>query len=101
MEKKYIIAGYLAKKSDAINHQFFNHYETAAGYAGHNGEVKPVYYKMVDVQPGLYIVHWQSGGTSKAAIGIDSSGNTWIAPTNWVKPGMFDIDTIDRLEKVA
>ena len=35
---------------------------------------------------GLYEVYWTSGGSSEAAIGINSDGSHWIAPTNWVKP---------------
>lgn len=35
---------------------------------------------------GIYRIHWLSGGISVAAIGVDSHGNRWIAPTNWVAP---------------
>jgi len=32
---------------------------------------------------GLYRVYWLSGGMSVAAVGMDSAGNHWLAPTNW------------------
>lgn len=34
--------------------------------------------------PGLYRLHWHEGGSSLAAVGVSSSGERWIAPTNWV-----------------
>ena len=33
---------------------------------------------------GLYKIYWKSGGFSRASVGSDSSGNRWLAPTNWV-----------------
>ena len=32
---------------------------------------------------GVYRIHWNSGGTSIAAVGSDYWGNRWFAPTNW------------------
>lgn len=56
------------------------------------------------IVPGLYIVHWKSGGTSKAAIGMLPNGNRWIAPTNWVRPGTWpaadEWHDIDHVEPV-
>lgn len=54
---------------------------------------------------GLYRVHWKSGGSSLAAIGQMHDGNRWIAPTNWLSPGMRPTsDTwgkIERLEPIS
>ncbi len=36
--------------------------------------------------PGLYRLHWRSGGSSLAAVGITVDGRNWFAPTNWVSP---------------
>ena len=36
------------------------------------------------ISSGLYEVQWKSGGASKAAVGVTSNGNRWLAPTNWV-----------------
>ncbi|KFL31720.1 hypothetical protein JP75_06505 [Devosia riboflavina] len=56
------------------------------------------------VDPGLYRVHWKSGGTSLAAIGMMSDGNRWIAPTNWLRPcempSAGEWAEIDRIEKI-
>lgn len=38
------------------------------------------------IEPGLYIIHWKSGGSSKAAIGMNDDGTRWIAATNWCRP---------------
>jgi len=40
--------------------------------------------KFNDCPLGLYRVYWESGGSSLAAIGFDSKGDRWIAPTNWL-----------------
>lgn len=34
---------------------------------------------------GLYEIHWASGAYSLAAVGRNSLGYVWMAPTNWVK----------------
>lgn len=39
---------------------------------------------------GLYRIHWRSGGTSLASIGVTPDGGRWVAPTNWVAPAEFD-----------
>lgn len=36
------------------------------------------------LKPGFYKLHWKSGGTSLAAIGVTADGHRWIAPINWV-----------------
>lgn len=36
--------------------------------------------------PGFYKLHWTSGGTSYAAVGVTEYGGRWIAPCNWVQP---------------
>lgn len=38
------------------------------------------------IKPGLYRVHWVTGGFSLAAIGCGFNGDNWIAPINWVRP---------------
>ena len=37
---------------------------------------------------GLHRIHWSSGGTSLAAIGMQSDGRRWIAPCNWTQPSL-------------
>lgn len=37
---------------------------------------------------GLYRLHWKSGGSSLAAVGVTNNGGRWIAPVNWVAPTM-------------
>ena len=51
---------------------------------------------------GLYVVHWKSGGTSLAAIGMKRDGDRWLAPVNWVFPtGEQHIwRTIEKLEHI-
>jgi hypothetical protein len=51
---------------------------------------------------GLYRVFWKSGGDSLAAIGMNSDGSRWLAPTNWVSPGQLEKhwDDIERLERI-
>lgn len=46
------------------------------------------------VTPGLYRVHWLSGGCSLAAIGCGYNGDNWIAPINWTRPS-----TIPEIER--
>jgi hypothetical protein len=58
-----------------------------------------------DVAPlGLYRVHWKSGGSSLAAIGMMENGDRWIAPTNWIRPGTMasagEWGEIERLEPI-
>lgn len=33
--------------------------------------------------PGLYRLHWKSGGSSLAAVGNTHNGTRWFAPVNW------------------
>lgn len=33
--------------------------------------------------PGLYRLHWKSGGWSLASVGITHDGTRWFAPSNW------------------
>jgi hypothetical protein len=62
-----------------------------------------------DIAPlGLYRVHWKSGGSSLAAIGMMENGDRWIAPTNWIKPwamptagGWADIDHLEPIDPPA
>lgn len=53
---------------------------------------------------GLYRIHWKSGGSSLAAIGMMENGDRWIAPTNWLRPGMMpsagEWGEIERLEPI-
>lgn len=39
-----------------------------------------------NLEPGLYLLRWKSGGASLAAVGVTSDGGRWMAPTNWVSP---------------
>lgn len=61
----------------------------------------------VEAKPGLYRVHWKSGGTSLASIGMGSNGDRWIAPTNWLRPATVaeagewgDIERIEPIDPV-
>lgn len=36
------------------------------------------------VNPGLWRLHWNDGGSSLASVGCDESGRRWFAPVNWV-----------------
>lgn len=53
---------------------------------------------------GLFRVHWKSGGSSLAAIGMMENGDRWIAPTNWIRPGTMpsagEWADIERLEPI-
>lgn len=52
---------------------------------------------------GLYEVHWKSGGSSYAAIGMDHNGYRWIAPCNWNEPAFVSHNlwrTIARVEPI-
>lgn len=56
------------------------------------------------IGPGLYTVFWKSGGSSLAAIGIQSDGTRWLAPTNWLRPATItsagawgDIERVERV----
>lgn len=45
--------------------------------------------KLSDVKKlplALYVVHWKSGGTTLASIGMTEDGGRWLAPVNWVFP---------------
>ena len=35
--------------------------------------------------PGIYRLHWLSGGESIAAVGVNPNGGRWLAPTNWCR----------------
>jgi hypothetical protein len=37
---------------------------------------------------GLHRVHWESGGSSLCAVGMQSDGRRWIAPCNWLAPSL-------------
>ena len=53
---------------------------------------------------GLYRIHWKEGGRSSAAIGMNSDGTRWIAPTNWTCPACImsegHWEEIERLELI-
>lgn len=55
-----------------------------------------------ELKPGLYRVHWVSGGSSLAAIGVLPNGDKWLAPTNWVRPSeepvWCTIRLVERIE---
>lgn len=36
------------------------------------------------LQIGVYVLHWNSGGASLATVGQTHSGARWFAPANWV-----------------
>lgn len=38
------------------------------------------------LKPGIYLIYWQTGGHSIAAVGVMADGCNWIAPTNWIEP---------------
>jgi hypothetical protein len=39
---------------------------------------------------GLYVLHWEEGGHSLAAVGSDDAGQRWFAPINWISGICFD-----------
>ncbi len=50
---------------------------------------------------GLYRIHWKSGGSSLAAIGVGPDGRQWLAPVNWLRPALQpDWDAVGRVEAV-
>lgn len=59
-----------------------------------------------DVLPlGLFRIHWASGGSSLAAVGMMENGDRWIAPTNWISPCLdptneFAWGGIERVELI-
>jgi hypothetical protein len=52
------------------------------------------------LSPGLYRVHWVSGGSSLAAIGINEDGTNWLAPINWVRTCSTSWDRVARVERI-
>lgn len=48
---------------------------------------------------GLHLIHWNSGGSSICAVGQNSDGSRWIAPTNWLAPLMDP--TANYWDKIA
>jgi hypothetical protein len=57
--------------------------EPIPGPAGDRGELRVTYVGDQKVMTGLWRIHWASGGTSMASIGMTYSGQWWIAPSNW------------------
>lgn len=51
------------------------------------------------VRPGIYRVEWEDGGSSVAAVYNDRHGRRWLAPTNWIGPGLLagQLDAIKSL----
>ena len=54
------------------------------------------------LKSGIYKIHWKSGGSSIASIGVMKNGDRWLAPTNWVEPDTSGTSwkNIDRMEKL-
>lgn len=59
------------------------------------------------IKPGLYRIHWRTGGSSLAAVGVDRNGARWLAPINWVSPFVpetsrtnpwLDVESYDRID---
>lgn len=52
---------------------------------------------------GAYRVYWKGDPThpSIAAIGQDSAGRYWLAPTNWISVPTFDWSGVERVELIA
>jgi hypothetical protein len=50
--------------------------------------------------PGVYRVHWASGGDSLATVGVTRDGKRWLAPINWIEPSSpyEDWDAIESME---
>lgn len=40
--------------------------------------------------PGLYRIFWTNGKDSVAAVGVDHHGENWVAPVDWIQPGVLD-----------
>jgi hypothetical protein len=45
------------------------------------------------LKPGLYRLHWVSGGSSLAAVGVMAYHANWFAPINWVSGGRCKLPT--------
>lgn len=57
--------------------------------------------EVMKLDHGLYRIFWTDcEGSSVAAIGSDSGGNRWMAPTNWVVVPGFDWSEVLRVEKI-
>lgn len=58
--------------------------------------------KKSDWNLGIVKVTWKSGGYSAASIYMDGAGNPWLAPSNWVSPGLLEnhFDSITKLEPI-
>src|ERR1700683_198033 len=54
-----------------------------------------------NVPPGLYWIHWASGGTSLASVGMKEDGQRWYAPTNWISVPSFDWSKVDKVEPLS
>jgi hypothetical protein len=52
------------------------------------------------LEPGLYILYWQSGGSSLAAVGQNHYGDTWYTPTNWVGVPSYNWRDVARVERI-
>ena len=56
------------------------------------------------LQPGLYRIFWSdhsSPGLSVAAVGMESNGRVWFAPTNWVSVPCYDWCKVSRVELIT
>lgn len=52
---------------------------------------------------GLYILFWsdEPGDLSLAAVGQDSAGRLWFAPTNWLTVPSYDWSQVRRVLRIA
>lgn len=54
-----------------------------------------------NVEHGVYVLFWKSGGESLAAVGSDRSGKRWYAPTNWVSVPSYNWRLVSKVEEIV
>lgn len=52
------------------------------------------------VDPGLYVLHWKSGGSSLASVGMDENGKRWFATINWITVPSFNWNLVQVVEPI-
>ncbi len=59
---------------------------------------------VANLEHGVYLVRWKSGGASVASVGSLHSGERWLAPANWTSSdegGVFSAKHWDDVESMT
>lgn len=56
--------------------------------------------ELCDIEHGLFLLFWKSGGTSLGAVGSDEKGRRWFAPTNWTDIPSFSWGLVEAIERI-